>query len=134
MAILRIPSALRRYADGQAKIAVSGATAGKLLAARTLQEMGYQKVYSVTGGFNAWKNAGCPFDILRMLDDTQRNRYSRRTLMPEIGDAGQLKLLDSKVLVIGAGGLGSPAAIYLAAAGGKTLTAPSAAMRPPSPN
>lgn len=92
-----------------------------VLAARTLQEMGYQKVYSVTGGFNAWKNAGYPFDIPRMLNDEQRARYSRHTLMPEISDAGQLKLLDSKVLIIGAGGLGSPAAIYLAAAGVGTI-------------
>ncbi len=92
-----------------------------VLAARTLQEMGYQKVYSITGGFNAWKNAGYPFDIPRMLNDEQRDRYSRHTLMPEISDAGQLKLLDSKVLIIGAGGLGSPAAIYLAAAGVGTI-------------
>ncbi len=88
-----------------------------LLAARSLQEMGYQNVASVAGGFSGWKNAGYPFSTPRMMTEDQRHRYSRHTIMPEVGEEGQLKLLDAKVLLIGAGGLGSPAAIYLAAAG-----------------
>ncbi len=92
-----------------------------LLAARSLQEMGYKNVASVAGGFNGWKNAGYPFSTPRMLTEDQRHRYSRHTIMPEVGEEGQLKLLDSKLLLIGAGGLGSPAAIYLAAAGVGTI-------------
>jgi adenylyltransferase/sulfurtransferase len=88
-----------------------------LLAARDLQTLGYTHVASVAGGFNGWKNAGFPFSIPRILSDDQRHRYSRHTIMPEVGEEGQLKLLDASMLLIGAGGLGSPAAIYLAAAG-----------------
>ncbi|MBN1218973.1 MAG: molybdopterin-synthase adenylyltransferase MoeB [Anaerolineae bacterium] len=88
-----------------------------LLGARDLEEMGYANVVSVAGGFNAWKNGGYGFSTPRMLTEDQRHRYSRHTVMPEVGEEGQLKLLDSSVLLIGAGGLGSPAAIYLAAAG-----------------
>ena len=91
------------------------------LAARNLQEMGYQRVESVLEGFNGWKDAGYPFDIPRILTREQRIRYGRHLLVPEIGEIGQIKLLDSKVVLIGAGGLGSPAAIYLAAAGVGTL-------------
>jgi adenylyltransferase/sulfurtransferase len=92
-----------------------------LLAARSLQELGYSNVASVAGGFTAWKNAGYPFSTPRILTEEQRHRYSRHTIMPEVGEQGQLKLLDAKVLLIGAGGLGSPAAIYLAAAGVGTI-------------
>lgn len=92
-----------------------------LLAARNLKDMGYADPMSLVGGFNAWKNAGYSFQIPSVLTDEQRLRYSRHTILSEIGEAGQLKLLDSKVLLIGAGGLGSPAAIYLAAAGVGTL-------------
>jgi adenylyltransferase/sulfurtransferase len=88
-----------------------------LLGARDLETMGYTNVVSVAGGFTGWKNAGYPFAVPRTLDNEQRQRYSRHTVMPEVGEEGQLKLLDAKVLLIGAGGLGSPTAIYLAAAG-----------------
>lgn len=87
------------------------------LAARNLQEMGYTNVISLIGGFNGWKNAGLGFKVPKVLNEEQRIRYSRHTMLQEIGDEGQLKLLESKVLLIGAGGLGSPAALYLAAAG-----------------
>jgi sulfur-carrier protein adenylyltransferase/sulfurtransferase len=90
-------------------------------AAATLEELGYTNVASMRGGFTEWKNQGLPFAIPKTLSDAQRNRYSRHLLIPEVGEAGQLRLLDSKVLLIGAGGLGSPAAMYLAAAGVGTL-------------
>ncbi len=88
-----------------------------LLGARDLQTMGYNNVVSVAGGFSGWKNAGYPFTVPRNLSLDQRNRYARHIVMPEVGEEGQLKLIDASVLLIGAGGLGSPAAIYLAAAG-----------------
>jgi len=88
-----------------------------LLAARTLKEMGYTKLRNLAGGYSAWKDAGLPIDTPVRLTDAQRSRYSRHLLIPEVGEAGQAKLLKSKVLLIGAGGLGSPTALYLAAAG-----------------
>ncbi|HWE61454.1 MAG TPA: molybdopterin-synthase adenylyltransferase MoeB [Chloroflexota bacterium] len=91
------------------------------LAAASLEQLGYSDVASMASGFNGWKNAGLPFEMPRTLNDAQRNRYSRHLLIPEVGEAGQMKLLDSKVLLIGAGGLGSPAALYLAAAGVGTI-------------
>jgi adenylyltransferase/sulfurtransferase len=91
------------------------------LAARNLKEMGYKNVISLIGGFNGWKNASLPFTVPTVLTEEQRIRYSRHTMLSEIGEAGQIKLLESKVLLIGAGGLGSPAAMYLAAAGVGTL-------------
>jgi molybdopterin/thiamine biosynthesis adenylyltransferase/rhodanese-related sulfurtransferase len=91
------------------------------LGARSLQEMGYTDVVSVAGGFDRWKSSGYSFEIPRLMTDEQRRRYSRHTMIPEIGEQGQLRLLDAKALLIGAGGLGSPAAMYLAAAGVGTL-------------
>ena len=86
-------------------------------ATETLQQMGYTNVVNLKGGFGAWKEAGLDFVVPRELTADQMKRYSRHVLIPEVGKEGQLKLLDSKVLIIGAGGLGSPAAYYLAAAG-----------------
>ena len=91
------------------------------LAAKTLEELGYERVYSLAGGFTDWKRNGLPFEIPQALEEPQRRRYSRHLLIPEVGEEGQQKLLDSKMLLIGAGGLGSPAALYLAAAGVGTL-------------
>ena len=90
-------------------------------AAKTLGEMGYTDVVSMSGGFAAWKENGHEWKVPRTLTHDQLERYSRHVLIPEVGEEGQLRLLDSKVLLIGAGGLGSPAAVYLAAAGVGTL-------------
>ncbi len=111
-----------RLPDKSAPVAVycAGGTRSAF-AAKTLQELGYTNVVSVAGGFNKWKDEGLIWESPRTMSADQRNRYQRHLLLPEVGEAGQMKLLDSKVLLLGAGGLGSPAAIYLAAAGVGTI-------------
>ncbi len=91
------------------------------LAARSLAELGYTDVASLAGGFSAWKRAGLEFDRPFVMTPDQSLRYARHTMLPEVGEAGQIALLKAKVLCLGAGGLGSPATFYLAAAGVGTL-------------
>jgi molybdopterin/thiamine biosynthesis adenylyltransferase/rhodanese-related sulfurtransferase len=92
-----------------------------LFAAQTLEQLGYTNVASMSGGFQQWKSSGLPWEAPVVLTAEQKQRYSRHLLIPEIGSAGQERLLGSKALFIGAGGLGSPAALYLAAAGVGTI-------------
>jgi molybdopterin/thiamine biosynthesis adenylyltransferase/rhodanese-related sulfurtransferase len=86
-------------------------------AADTLSELGYTATVSLAGGYTDWKRNGFPTVLPQKLSPERRARYSRHLLIPEIGEEGQLKLLDTRILLIGAGGLGSPASLYLAAAG-----------------
>jgi len=92
-----------------------------MFAADALRRLGYEDVRNVAGGFDRWKHEGLPHETPATLGADARSRYSRHLLMPEVGEEGQARLLDSKVLLVGAGGLGSPAAFYLAAAGVGTL-------------
>ena len=111
-----------RIADKSAPVVVycAGGTRSAF-AADTLAQLGYGDVVSMAGGFNKWKNEGRDWSSPRTLSPEQRNRYQRHLLVTEVGEEGQLKLLDSKVLLLGAGGLGSPAALYLGAAGVGTI-------------
>jgi molybdopterin/thiamine biosynthesis adenylyltransferase len=91
------------------------------MAARSLQQLGYTSVASMAGGFTAWKRSGYPWKAPTVMTAEQELRYSRHTLLPEVGAKGQIRLLEASVLCIGAGGLGSPSSLYLAAAGVGTL-------------
>jgi molybdopterin/thiamine biosynthesis adenylyltransferase/rhodanese-related sulfurtransferase len=104
--------------DKDAQIVLYCASAARsAFAAETLAELGYSSAHSLVGGFTDWKRNGGEVTLPRTLSPERRTRYSRHLLIPEIGEEGQLKLLDTRVLLIGAGGLGSPASLYLAAAG-----------------
>lgn len=108
--------------DKDAEVIVYCATGVRsLFAAQTLEELGYSSVSHMKGGFVRWKDLGYDFDLPRILDAHQKDRYSRHLILPEVGVEGQMAFLDSKVLCIGAGGLGSPALLYLAAAGVGTI-------------
>jgi molybdopterin/thiamine biosynthesis adenylyltransferase/rhodanese-related sulfurtransferase len=108
----------QKLRDKNAKLIVYCAAGNRsVFAARTLMDMGYAHVESANPGFTRWKDMRYPVDAPADLTQAQLDRYSRHIMLPEIGDKGQAKLLKSRVLLLGAGGLGSPAALYLAAAG-----------------
>ena len=107
--------------DRSCAIVVYGAQGQGALAAQALQDMGYSDVAYIRGDIDAWQNAGLDINQDRALDKAEVQRYSRHLLIPEVGERGQGKLLDAKVLLIGAGGLGSPTGLYLAATGIGTL-------------
>jgi molybdopterin/thiamine biosynthesis adenylyltransferase/rhodanese-related sulfurtransferase len=126
----RIPGALhvpRGYLESRIEQAVPDRSRPVLLycaagnrsafAAKTLDELGYERPISLAGGYTDWQRSGLPTELPRTLGPARSTRYSRHLLIPEVGEEGQLRLLDSSILLVGAGGLGSPAALYLAAAG-----------------
>jgi molybdopterin/thiamine biosynthesis adenylyltransferase/rhodanese-related sulfurtransferase len=114
-----LESRIEQVAPDHAQPVVLYCSAGNrsVFAAKTLEELGYENVVSLAGGFTDWKRNGLPTQLPVGLDPDKRSRYSRHILIPEVGVEGQLKLLASRILLIGAGGLGSPASLYLAAAG-----------------
>jgi adenylyltransferase/sulfurtransferase len=114
-----LESRIERLAPDTARPVIVYCSAGNrsAFAAKTLTDLGYEDVVSLAGGFTDWKRNGFPVQLQAGLDAPRRARYSRHLLIPEVGEEGQLRLLDSKVLLVGAGGLGSPASLYLAAAG-----------------
>lgn len=111
---------VERHRDREIIIYCAGG-ARSALAARSLEELGYKNVASMTGGFTGWKNKGLPWSVEPTLTPEQLVRYSRHLTLSEVGEEGQKRLLSSRVLLIGAGGLGSPTAYYLAAAGVGTI-------------
>jgi adenylyltransferase/sulfurtransferase len=119
-----LESRIERAAPDRSRPIVAYCASGNrsAFAAKTLEELGYDDVVSLAGGINDWKRHGYPLELSAgALEPEQRTRYSRHLLIPEVGEEGQLKLLESRILLIGAGGLGSPAALYLAAAGVGTI-------------
>lgn len=116
---LRIEEAVPEF--DRTLLLICGGGTRSLFAAEDLRRLGYADVRSVAGGFNAWKTLGLPVETPRILDGADRSRYDRHLLLPEVGEAGQIALLNSRVAIVGAGGLGSPSAFYLAAAGVGTL-------------